>query len=183
MKLQHAATHRFSWIEKSLIVGLTQENPCLLARLTNLSWLQVGLPSKVHRAAPKVASQYCRSMSRTRCVWCTLIQTFFATDPDYCVWYTPCWKTHNNRLILLMIVALLSVNVGAQDEDGDSPFQNIQEVYSKRMIHALRHLCLRLSAQTHTFGRAETGCFSAHLPRAHWIGPKDVVYWTKDVVY
>jgi len=59
-------------------------------------------------------SQFCSSMSQTRCVWSTLIHAFFAHDPDYCVWYTRCWKTHNNRLVLLMIVALLSVHVGAQ---------------------------------------------------------------------
>jgi len=37
LRLQQAATHRFSRIDKSLSVGLTQENLCLLARQTNLS--------------------------------------------------------------------------------------------------------------------------------------------------
>ena len=36
LTLQHAATHRFSLIEKSFAVCLTQENPCLLAKQTNL---------------------------------------------------------------------------------------------------------------------------------------------------
>ena len=36
LTLQHAATHRFIRIEKSFPVGLTQENPCLLAKQTNL---------------------------------------------------------------------------------------------------------------------------------------------------
>ena len=37
LALQHAATHRFSRIENSLAVGLTQVNPYLLAKQTNLS--------------------------------------------------------------------------------------------------------------------------------------------------
>jgi len=37
LTLQHAATHRFIRIEKSLAVDLTQEKPCLLAKQTNLS--------------------------------------------------------------------------------------------------------------------------------------------------
>jgi len=37
LTLQHAATNRFSRIEKSFAVSLTQENPCLLAKQTNLS--------------------------------------------------------------------------------------------------------------------------------------------------
>jgi len=36
LRLQQAATHRFSRIEKSLSVCLTQEIPCLLAEQTNL---------------------------------------------------------------------------------------------------------------------------------------------------
>ena len=37
LRLQQAATHRFVRIEKPFAVGLTQENPCLLAKQTILS--------------------------------------------------------------------------------------------------------------------------------------------------